>query len=191
MDAIASVWLIKKFLPGWEKAELKFVPAGERITNHQSQITNHKSPIERIGEDEVIHVDTGMGSLDHHQTADMNVSAASLTWEFMKVQSSSIRQVFDSEDFDGELSRTVAQTRGAQDKVQSLESERQRFREEAIERIVKLVVDVDHFQEVFWDNPTADFHEFSLLGILEGLEFQKPGQDQYYVYKRMFRCAFA
>ena len=31
MDAITSVWLIKKFLPGWETATVRFVPAGERI----------------------------------------------------------------------------------------------------------------------------------------------------------------
>ena len=31
MDAIASVWLLKKFLGGWDKAEVKFVPAGDRL----------------------------------------------------------------------------------------------------------------------------------------------------------------
>ena len=157
LDAITSVWLIKRFLPGWENAELKFVPAGERISNVKFQMSNFKNPIERIGEDEVIHVDTGLGPLDHHQTASDVVSATSLTWEYVKrVQSSKFR-------------------------VQSEETKRVKDQEEAIERMVKVVVEIDHFKEVFWKDPLADYHEFSLLEILDGLKLQKPNQDNYYV----------
>ena len=42
LDAIASVWLIKKFLPGWEEATVQFVPAGERIGNIKNQKLNIK-----------------------------------------------------------------------------------------------------------------------------------------------------
>ena len=44
MDAITSVWLIRKFLPGWEDAKIQFVPAGERIGNIKYQISNIKYP---------------------------------------------------------------------------------------------------------------------------------------------------
>jgi nanoRNase/pAp phosphatase (c-di-AMP/oligoRNAs hydrolase) len=30
-DAITSVWLIKKYLSGWQEATVKFVPAGQRL----------------------------------------------------------------------------------------------------------------------------------------------------------------
>jgi len=55
------------------------------------------------------------------------------------------------------------------------------MKKEAIGRMVKVVVDIDHFKEVFWDNPTADYHDFSFLGILEGLKVQKPNQDDAYI----------
>ena len=93
MDAITSVWLIRRFLPNWDQAMLKFVPAGERFKNIKYQISNIKNPIEKMGEDEVIHVDTGMGPLDHHQTADEEISAASLTWDYVRVQSSEFRAI--------------------------------------------------------------------------------------------------
>ena len=149
MDAITSVWLIKKFLSGWDQAMLKFVPAGERFKNIKYQISNIKNPIEEMGEDEVIHVDTGLGPLDHHQTADEEISAASLTWDFIQDQRSKI-------------------------------SEREKTRDQAVDRIVKVVVDIDHFKEVFWENPTADHLEFSLVSILDGLKLQKPDQNNYY-----------
>ena len=31
LDAITSVWLVKRFMPGWKKAEVVFVPAGETL----------------------------------------------------------------------------------------------------------------------------------------------------------------
>jgi len=148
MDAITSVWLIRKFLPGWENCQVRFVPAGERIGRGSDVV-------EKIGEDEVIHVDTGMGPLDHHQTSSDEVCAASLTFDFVKqVQSSKL-------------------------KVQ--DSERWKDRMGAVSRMVKVVVDTDHFKEVFWPNPTADYHEFSVGAALDGLKLQKPNQDEYYV----------
>src|SRR5437764_1218415 len=83
-DAITSVWLLKRFLEGWEKAEVQFVPAGERLRKASSVKRQALSVIELIDENEVIHVDTGLGPLDHHQTSDKNVCAASLTWEYVR-----------------------------------------------------------------------------------------------------------
>ncbi len=85
-DAISSVWLIKKFLPGWQDAEVKFVPAGQRY-GHGAGDEKAQEVIEIIGEDEVIHVDTGLTPLDHHQTQDVNVSAASLAWDYAREES--------------------------------------------------------------------------------------------------------
>lgn len=154
MDAITSVWLLKRYLPGWEEANVRFVPAGERISNLQSPISNLQSPIETIGENEVVHVDTGLGPLDHHQTQSDKVCGASLTWDYVKKES---------------------------DNFKNQKSERVRDKIEAISRIVKVVVDVDHFKEVFWKDAMADYHEFSLVNILDGLKLQKPGNDAFYV----------
>ena len=151
-DAITSVWLLKRFFPGWNTANIQFVPAGERIGKL-------KAPIEKIDGDEVIHVDTGMGPLDHHETNDQNVCAASRTLDFVKRTQNS--NLIKTQNYEGK--------EHLEDKL------------EAIDRIVRIVVDIDHFKEVFWDNPTADYHEFSLLGVLEGLKLQKPDDDEYYV----------
>jgi hypothetical protein len=174
MDAITSVWLIKRFLPGWENAEVRFVQAGERIqrlvnqrlaSGSKPQKLNAKryalNAIETIGDDEVIHVDTGLGPLDHHQTASDKVCAASLTWDFVR--------------------RRKTENRGQRSEDGRQKTKKEKDREEAIERIVKVVVDVDHFKEVFWEDATADYHELSLGSILDGLKLQKPNQDEYYI----------
>lgn len=146
-DAITSVWLIKRFLPNWENAKVVFVPAGERVKGSRANETGEV--IEKIGDDEVVHVDTGMGPLDHHQTDDMAVCGASRTWDYVK------------EKHDG--------------------SERWLTKADAIERIVNIIVAIDHFQEVYWADANADYQEFSLLGLLEGLKYQKPGEDEFYL----------
>jgi len=171
MDAITSVWLIKRFLPGWEDAEVKFVPAGERLVNQRlaSSSKNKKlnassytlDAIEKIDEDEVIHVDTGLGPLDHHQTASDKVCAASLTWDFVR--------------------RRKTENRGQRSEDGRQKTEKEKDREEAVSRIVKVVVDTDHFKEVFWPNPTDDHYEFSVGAVLDGLKLAKPNQDEYYV----------
>lgn len=72
IDSIGATWLIKKFLPGWRDAEIKFVPAGSTLDGK----TVDSDP-------EIIHVDTGMGRFDHHQS-DKYTSASSLVFEFLK-----------------------------------------------------------------------------------------------------------
>jgi hypothetical protein len=148
-DAITSVWLLKKYLSGWQDAEVNFVPAGQRFKGRHK---GESSPvIEKIDEDEVIHVDTGLGPLDHHQTQDKNVSAASLTWDYV-----------------------LSEFKEAHDRMTDVHKE-------ATTRIVKTVVAIDHFQEVFWPDAASDIYEFSLIGLLEGLKYEKPGQDMRYV----------
>jgi len=68
LDAVASVWLVKRFLPGWEEAVVDFAP-GKKIEG----VDDHP---------EVLHVDVGLGRLDHHQTGK-KISAAKLCWQFI------------------------------------------------------------------------------------------------------------
>jgi len=63
LDALCACWLIKRFLPGWEKAEIKYVPAGLTLDNQ---------PVDESKK--IIHVDTGLGKFDHHQTNDFTCS---------------------------------------------------------------------------------------------------------------------
>lgn len=80
LDAITSVWLIIRFLNGWENATIEFVAAGSKLSgNYKSE----GSAIEIVDEHEVIHVDTGLGRLDHHDTSDDKISAASKTLDFI------------------------------------------------------------------------------------------------------------
>jgi len=150
MDAITSVWLIKKFLPGWEKAEVKFVPAGERIGS-EPKGQSFDYAIEKIGRDEYIQVDTGMGPLDHHQVQSIKVCATTLTFDFVKKDLLAYNPPINPEKL------------------------------EALERMVKYVLQVDHFQEIFRAEPLEDYNDFSVVNILDGFKLERPDQDGYYV----------
>lgn len=151
MDAITSIWLLKKFYSGWEDAELKFVPAGDRIGPLPSG-QSFDYAIEKIGRDEYIQVDTGLGPLDHHQTSSDKVCAASLTFDFVKKELLSHNPPINKEKL------------------------------EALGRMIKFVVEIDHFKEVFRPEPLADYHDFSVVNILDGLKLQRPNSDEYYVH---------
>lgn len=69
LDAVASIWIIKRFLKGWENAEVRFVPAGE--TYRDQPVDSHP---------EILHVDTGLGECDHHQT-DEYICSTQLCWK--------------------------------------------------------------------------------------------------------------
>jgi len=117
LDAITSIWLIKQFFPGWEEASLGFVPAGNALGGRPPD----DNP-------EVIHVDTGFGKFDHHET-NADTCAAVLVYEEIK------------------------KTRGA---------------DNALERLTTIVNDIDHFREVFYPNPTADFWDLGLVAQIDG-----------------------
>ena len=76
LDALSSCWLIQRYLPGWEDAEIKFVSAGS--TYLSKAVDTDKS---------VIHVDTGLGLFDHHQTKN-TTSATQLVFEFLSLKKS-------------------------------------------------------------------------------------------------------
>ena len=125
VDAVSSVWLLKKFLPGWSEAEVTFVPAGKTLGNEPPD-----------SDKDILHVDTGMGMLDHHQT-DEDTCAAKRTMEYIAAQN-------------------------------------QKSPDEALERLVDIVNDIDHFREVYFPNPTADFYDFGFVAILDGLKLIYP-----------------
>ena len=116
LDAICSVWLFKTFVPDLKEAAIAFVPAGKTL--------NGMAP---DSDADVIHVDTGFGKFDHHQTNDDTCAAL-----------------------------LVYQSLGKKD--------------EALDRLLAVVNDVDHFREVFYPNPTADFYDLSLPVIVDGLQ---------------------
>src|SRR6185437_16793948 len=156
-DAIGSVWIMKKYLAGWQEAEVKYVPAGQRVSNSKYKIAIGErlhqvtdEAIETIGDDEYMHVDTGLGPLDHHQTHDQDVCGASKCWEYVQKM-------------------TNDQSPMTKDHI------------EAVNRIMKILVDVDHFREIFWGDPVADYQEFSLNGVLDGLKLKRPNQDAFYM----------
>lgn len=64
LDAITSVWLIVRFMHGWENAEISFVPAGETLNGE---------PVD--SDPDILHVDTGLGKFDHHQLKERTCAA--------------------------------------------------------------------------------------------------------------------
>ena len=69
LDAVAAIWVIKRFWPGWQNAAVRFVPAGETYKN---QLVDSNP--------EILHVDTGLGKCDHHQT-DEYICSAQICWQ--------------------------------------------------------------------------------------------------------------
>jgi hypothetical protein len=150
LDAIASVWIIKKFLPGWKDALVEFVPAGNRMERVKNNPDFENEAIILHAGDEIMHVDTGMGPLDHHQTSDQNVCGASRCWDYVQAKI----------------------TAGQPMKKEHIA---------AVSRIIKIIVEYDQFLEVYRPDAAADWQEFSLFGITEGLQYLRPGEDAYYV----------
>ncbi len=71
LDSITATWLVKRFLPGWKEAEIEFVPAGSTLD---------KQPPD--DNPDILHVDTGLGKFDHHQT-DRHTSASKLVFQYL------------------------------------------------------------------------------------------------------------
>ncbi len=155
-DAIGSVLLLKRFLPGWENAKVEFVPAGERsprVANKKVESDSHV--IVETGVDKIIHVDTGLTPLDHHQIYDIKICSTSRCFDYVVEENLY-------------LHATTSDTK-REDKIA------------ALTRIVDYIVQLDHFQEVFWKDASSDIHEFSMYGILEGMKSLHPDNDDYFV----------
>ncbi len=70
LDALCSVWLIKRFLPSWSEAKIDFVPVGQTLRG--------APPDDDL---DILHVDVGGGKLDHHRFYGEYSSAAHLVLE--------------------------------------------------------------------------------------------------------------
>lgn len=139
-DAITSVWLIRRFLSDWDEAQVKFVPAGKTLDG------------EAVDSDpNVLHVDTGMGTLDHHQMDD-GTCAALKVLEYIK------------------KARRV--------KAKGRDIEKKEFPGESLERLAEVVNGIDHFSEVYFPDPMADYYDFGLVAILDGLKLLYPDDHQ-------------
>lgn len=130
LDAITSIWLAKTFLPAWEEASFAFVPAGSTLGG--------KPPDDNP---EILHVDTGFGRFDHHQS-NADTCASMLVYEEVK------------------------KTRGA---------------DLALERLVAVVNEIDHFREVFFPNPTSDVWDLSIVNQIDGWRLIYPDNPLIYV----------
>lgn len=64
LDAITAVWLIRRFLPGWKDAQSAFVSAGETLDGADPD-----------AHPDILHVDTGFGLYDHHQSNEETCAA--------------------------------------------------------------------------------------------------------------------
>jgi hypothetical protein len=95
-----------------------------------------------------------MGKLDHHQT-DEDTCAAKRTMEYI-----------------------AAQIQNSKIKIQNSKGKNHKFPDEALVRLVDVVNDIDHFREIYFPNPTADFYDFGLVAILDGLKLLYPNDDQ-------------
>lgn len=98
LDAVTSAWLIRRFLPGWEKAQVEFATADQKAND---------------GPDE-LWVDVGRGKLDHHHTGEY-LSATRLVWEY--VQEARTKQPFNERETEAleELVEVVTQVDNARD----------------------------------------------------------------------------
>src|SRR3989344_7158032 len=70
-DGIPAIWLLKKFHPDFADARVAFVPAGQTYNNQ---------PVD--SDPDIVHVDTGLGKFDHHQTSDFTCGAR-LVYEWL------------------------------------------------------------------------------------------------------------
>ncbi len=144
LDAIASAWIIKRFLPGWSQAQVLTVPAGTKLPG---TYTKKGEAVETVDGDQVIHTDTGMGKLDHHQMENDNVCATSLAFDYVL-----------KHEKDNGLSAAKP-------------------KREALRRLADYVTSDDHFQEVFYPNPASDIYDFSIIGLLHGIKLLYPRDD--------------
>ncbi len=79
LDAIGSVWLLKKFdTQHYGDAKVAFVNPGDQITAMEAE--QHGVMLSQV-----VHVDTGLGEFDHHQPerARQHICATSLVYDYI------------------------------------------------------------------------------------------------------------
>ncbi len=127
LDAICSTWLIRKFYSGFNQAQVKFVAAGNTLDNKKVDYSEN-----------IIHVDTGFGRFDHHQT-DKKTCASKLVFEYLKKEKLLKDKLIDP-----------------------------------LKRLTDQVTEIDHFQQVFWNDAANDRYELFIDAIIDGLHLIYP-----------------
>ena len=64
LDAMTAVWLLQRFAPDFKDAQVRFIYAGS--TYEEKKVDS---------DEDVVHVDTGWGRFDHHQTGQRTCAA--------------------------------------------------------------------------------------------------------------------
>ncbi len=130
LDAIGSVWLLKKYGgKEFENAKVIFVKAGDTFRKAEADI-----------DEDIVHVDTGGGRFDHHDTAEKTAAAELVYKDLLE------RHKVEEEDV-------------------------------ALVRVVKFLVETDHFGAFHWPEPTNDRYLFMLEQILNGIKLGGHGND--------------
>lgn len=131
LDAIAAAWLLVRFDSQFEDSQFEFVPAGKTLNG---KIVD--------SDPSVVHVDTGMGRFDHHQTGERTCAAKKV-----------LDYLFE----------------------ESLIGSKNRM---ALKRLVEIVIQVDHFEDFFWDKPDNDRYDFFLKSIFDYLKMSGKLNDR-------------
>lgn len=131
LDAITSVWLLKRFDSQFEGAGVELVPAGK---TYKDEVVD--------SDPEVVHVDTGMGRFDHHHTGERTCAA---------------RLIFDSLSQENKIPKKYLK---------------------ALERLIEVVIQVDHFEDFFWDEPASDKYDFCLHHLFDFLKMSGQVNDK-------------
>lgn len=74
LDCMTGSWIIKRFFPGWEEAEIEFIP----YDGLWNDVPVDSNP-------DVLYVDVGKGKFDHHQRSEYT-SATKLVYEYAFAQ---------------------------------------------------------------------------------------------------------
>lgn len=132
-DGIPAIWLLKKFHPDFKNARVEFVPAGTTYNNE---------PVD--SNPDIVHVDTGMGRFDHHQSDDFTCGAQ-LVYEWL------LKEGYIKDD-------------------------------EALERMIKVITELDHAYDAYrWPEPSSDRWEFNLHSVLTGWKMMYGREDDKYI----------
>lgn len=134
VDAVTATWLLKTFFSGWHEAVIAFVPAGSTLEDRPAD-----SDLDKI------HVDTGLGRFDHHQS-NADTCASKLVFEYLMEEKGS------------NVGEKDNNSRPAHD----------HWNEEALERLVRVINDIDHFRQVYWPEPDSDRYDLGFEAILDG-----------------------
>jgi len=154
LDAIASVWLLKRFdSQKYANAKIAFVNPGDTISLEEAE-KEFNCQLH-----EVTHVDTGLGEFDHHQIerASREICAATLVFDYLKQVRPEIKNDL------------------------------------ALVEMIKVIVDVDHFGEIYWPEAKENRFVFTLHELIHGHESIEPHDDdsQLHFGMKALDCAYA